>query len=422
MKCHNCGAEISEGLKFCSNCGTQISTASDNPPVSAANNEKSKPASNTGIKIAIGVVAVAAVAAGAGIGGFSVYQSGLINRADNAVESGNYELALTLYEKVSGLSPDKAKAEAMVSKLNGAKAAARDAGKALKNDDEGEMKKNISKAYSLIPNYKPAHDIEQSIELKGKLSEAKNCVNTGEYSKVLTLANEIENSDVDNEFSANYKAEIKDYVNIVNDFETQSVLNANSALKNGDIVQAENITAELSRRLPDSEQGKALNNDIDDVKVATSLVQNAQAKKNSGDYAGALTDLNNAFSKYPAFRSTYVQLYNDVTTLKANADKSAAEKKAQEEANRKAQEEARRVQESAKNSKTYMYNRSNDFSTLRSAASSKSGEILKIPYNGKCEILGESNGFYYVNYNGNYGYVRSDLLSYSANPTPYYGN
>ncbi|MBQ8941318.1 MAG: SH3 domain-containing protein [Firmicutes bacterium] len=430
MKCPNCGAELNEGLKFCSSCGTQVAATPDNTSVSVAKNKKNKSALNSGVKIAIGVVAAAAVAVGAGIGGFLVYQNVLISRADNAVKNGDYELALDLYEKVSDLSSQKAKADTMISKLTTAKAAARDAGKALENGDEAEMRKNISQAYSLIPNYIPAAEVEKNIELKDKINEAKNCVNSGEYAKVLALANEIEKSDVNNKYSANYKAEVKDYVNIVNDFEAQSVLNANSALKSGDIAQAENIAAELLRRLPDSEQGKALNDDIANVKIAASLIQNAQAKKNSGDYAGALTDLNNAFSKYPPFRSTYVQLYNDVTTLKANADKAAAEKKAQEEAARKAQEEAakraqeeaKRAQEAAKNSKTYMYNRSNDFSTLRTAASSKSGEILKIPYNGKCEILGESNGFYYVNYNGNYGYVRSDLLSYSPNPTPYYGN
>ena len=430
MKCPNCGAELSEGMRFCSNCGTQISEAPDTPPVLAANNAKNKSTSHNGVKIAIGAVVATTVAVGAGIGGFSVYQSRLISRADNAVSNGDYELALNLYEKVCSRSTEKAKADTMVSKLTAAKAATRDAGKALENGETNEIKQYTTKACAQIPDYKPALDIEQSIELKEKLSEAKNSVNSGEYAKVLTLATEIENADVDNEFSANYKAEVRNYVKIVNDFEAQSVLNANSALKNGDIAQAENITAELLRRLPASEQGKALNNDIDNVKIAASLIQNAQAKKNSGDYAGALNDLNNAFSKYPPFRSTYTQLYNDVTTLKGNADKAAAEKKLQEEAARKAQEEAakraqeeaRRAQEAAKNSKTYMYNRSNDFSTLRSAASSKSSEILKIPYNGKCEILGESNGFYYVNYNGNYGYVRSDLLSYSSNPTPYYGN
>ena len=148
MKCPNCGAELSEGMRFCGSCGTQITAVSDNSPAHAANNVTTNTAAkakqNSGVKVAIGAVAAAAVAIGAGAGGFSVYQSGLIARAENAVESGDYELALTLYEKVSGLSPDKAKAEAMVSKLNGAKAAARDAGKALKNDDEGEMKKNIS--------------------------------------------------------------------------------------------------------------------------------------------------------------------------------------------------------------------------------------------------------------------------------------
>ena len=117
----------------------------------------------------------------------------------------------------------------------------------------------------------------------------------------------------------------------------------------------------------------------------------------------------------------FVEYLRHANYINKFKDEEAA-RKAQEEAAKRAQEEAKRAQEAAKNSKTYMYNRSNDFSTLRTAASSKSGEILKIPYNGKCEILGESNGFYYVNYNGNYGYVRSDLLSYSPNPTPYYGN
>ena len=220
----------------------------------------------------------------------------------------------------------------MVSKLNGAKAAARDAGKALKNGDEAEMMQNITKAYSLIPNYKPAVEIEKSIEIKDKLNEAETCVNSGEYARVLALSEEINAAGTSGDYYAICKSQMDDMVKIVADFESASVSNANEALQNGNTVQAENITAELLRRLPDSEQGKALNTNIENIKSATMLVQSAQSKKNSGDYDGALTDLDNAFAKHSAYKSTYTQLYNDIQNLKTQAD--AAKKVVQEKENR----------------------------------------------------------------------------------------
>ncbi|MBQ8941321.1 MAG: zinc-ribbon domain-containing protein [Firmicutes bacterium] len=336
MKCPNCGAELSEEMRFCGNCGAKISAAPDNSSGPAENNVKTnnvtKSRQNSGVKVAIGAIAATVVAVGAGVGGFSAYQSSLVERADNAVSNGDYELAMDLYEKVSSLSADKSKAETMVSKLTGAKAAARDAGKALENGDEAEMRKNISKAYSLIPDYKPAAEVEKTIELQAELNEAETCVNSGEYAKVLALAKEIEAMDLSSEYYAICRTQMDDMVKIVNDFESASVSNANAALQSGNTALAENITAELLRRLPDSEQGKALNTNIENIKGAAALVQSAQAKKNSGDYAGALADLDSAFAKYPAYKSPYTQLYNDIQNLKTQAD--AAKKAAQEKENR----------------------------------------------------------------------------------------
>ena len=299
---------------------------------------KSKRGGKKGIKIVIGTVAAAAVAVGAGAGFFSLSQSAIIYRAEAAVSDGDYELALTLYEKVSRLSTDKSKAEAMISKLNGAKAAARDAGKALENDDEGEMKKYISKAYSLIPDYKPAAEIEDIIVLKDKTNEAENYVNSGEYAQVLALAKDIESDAPDSEYAAKYIEQIENSVKIVEDFEAASIKNAKEAIKNGNTAEAENITSELLRRLPDSEQGKTLKSNLDNVKSATVLIQSAQAKKNSGDYSGAITDMDNAFAKYPAYKVAYSQLYNDtqnqlntqIQQIKINAEMA---RKAAEAAN-----------------------------------------------------------------------------------------
>ena len=328
MKCPNCGADLNEGMRFCSNCGSQIAAAEPAPQITGNSPTTTNKKSNSKVsKFTVGAVAAAAIAVTAGIGSFSLYQKSLISRAENAMASGDYELAIELYEKVSSVNENKSAAKRMVSKLTEAKAAVRDAGKALESGDESKVREYISKARSCVPDYKPALEIETAIELKDKLAEAENCVNSSEYAKALSLAKEIEAASTESEYLSKYLTKSQEIIKIVEDFETASTANAQAALNNNSMAEAENITAELLRRLPDSENGKAIKNRIDNMKSAMTLIQNAQSKKSKGDYSGALTDLDNAFSKYPAYKTNYTQLYNDITDLKSKAE--AAQKAAQ---------------------------------------------------------------------------------------------
>ncbi|MBO5560925.1 MAG: YARHG domain-containing protein [Firmicutes bacterium] len=322
MKCQNCGTELNDDMRFCSNCGKPVISVQkpeptpDNPVPQKGTERSAKKFQRTALIVIAAVVLLSITVCTL----YYFVQKAKLLRAEQAMQDNDYDLALELYDSISGISPDKTTAQNMSKKLVQAKAAVRDASKALENGDESEFNTKISKAYSCIKDYYPAKELEHTAVMSKEIVDAETYYNSGEYAKALDISQRLSNDEASNEIAETIKERANNIVSGIGSYEQAAARNVRAAISAGDIAQAESISKQVSERLPDSDTAKTLSAEIRDLNSAISLIQSAQAEKNSGNWSKALSDLESAFKLCPDYEDKYSQLYNDVKNGKLNAE------------------------------------------------------------------------------------------------------